>query len=84
VFSNVLDVIPLTQKEGGGVALARVLTCALIGLDGAVVECEVDISPGLFRMDIVGLPDAAVQEAKGVCALLFATVALPFPITASR
>ncbi|MCL4543702.1 MAG: YifB family Mg chelatase-like AAA ATPase [Chloroflexi bacterium] len=45
-------------------ALARVLTCALIGLDGALVECEVDIAQGLFKMEIVGLPDAAVQEAK--------------------
>jgi magnesium chelatase family protein len=44
--------------------LAKVLTCAVVGLEGAIVEVEVDISPGLPSFTIVGLPDAAVQEAK--------------------
>jgi len=44
--------------------LAKVITCAVIGLEGAIVEVEVDISPGLPSFTIVGLPDAAVQEAK--------------------
>ena len=44
--------------------LAKALTCAMIGLEGAVVEAEVDISPGLPAFNIVGLPDTAVQEAK--------------------
>jgi len=35
-----------------------------VGLDGAVVEVEVDISPGLPAFNIVGLPDTAVQEAR--------------------
>jgi magnesium chelatase family protein len=35
-----------------------------VGLDGFVVEAEADISPGLPAFTIVGLPDAAVQEAK--------------------
>jgi magnesium chelatase family protein len=41
-----------------------VLTCALLGLDGSLVEVEVDIAQGLFKMEMVGLPDAAVQEAR--------------------
>jgi magnesium chelatase family protein len=44
--------------------LAKVTSGAIIGLDGAVVEVEVDISNGLPFFAIVGLPDAAVQEAK--------------------
>jgi magnesium chelatase family protein len=44
--------------------LAKVISCAVVGLEGAVVEVEVDISPGLPSFTIVGLPDAAVQEAK--------------------
>jgi len=44
--------------------LAKVKSCALVGLEGATVEVEVDISPGLPVFTIVGLPDAAVQEAK--------------------
>ncbi len=44
--------------------LAKVNSCAVIGLDGEVVEVEVDISQGLPAFSIVGLPDTAVQEAK--------------------
>jgi magnesium chelatase family protein len=44
--------------------LAKVATCAVIGLDGALVEVEVDIGVGLPAFAIVGLPDAAVNEAK--------------------
>lgn len=44
--------------------LANAQTCAVIGLDGYVIQVEVDISPGLPAFNIVGLPDTAVQEAK--------------------
>jgi magnesium chelatase family protein len=44
--------------------LAKVKTCAVVGLDGFIVEAEVDISPGLPAFNIVGLPDTAVQEAR--------------------
>jgi len=44
--------------------LAKVRSGAIVGLDGAVVEVEVDISAGLPSFTIVGLPDAAVQEAR--------------------
>ncbi len=44
--------------------LAKSRTCAVVGLDGYIVEVEVDISPGLPAFNIVGLPDTAVQEAR--------------------
>ena len=44
--------------------LAKAKTCAVVGLDGFVVEVEVDISPGLPAFTLVGLPDTAVQEAR--------------------
>jgi magnesium chelatase family protein len=44
--------------------LARVYSCAVIGLEGVIVEVEVDISDGLPYIIIVGLPDAAVQESR--------------------
>ncbi len=44
--------------------LAKVNSCAVVGLDGALVEVEVDISQGLPAFTVVGLPDAAVQEAR--------------------
>jgi magnesium chelatase family protein len=44
--------------------LARVYSCAVVGLDGVVVEVEVDTGQGLPKVIIVGLPDAAVQESR--------------------
>ena len=43
--------------------LAKVTSGAIVGLDGAIVEVEVDILPGLPKTIIVGLPDAAVDES---------------------
>lgn len=45
--------------------LARVMSCAVVGLEGSLVEVEVDITrSGLPFMQIVGLPDVAVNESK--------------------
>ncbi|MFQ6029671.1 MAG: YifB family Mg chelatase-like AAA ATPase [Dehalococcoidia bacterium] len=44
--------------------LATAQTCAVVGLDGYIVQVEVDISPGLPAFNMVGLPDTAVQEAR--------------------
>lgn len=44
--------------------LAKVQSCAVIGLEGALVEVEIDLSNGLQAFTIVGLPDAAVNESK--------------------
>ncbi len=44
--------------------LATVNACAVIGLEGVVVEVEVDTGRGLPGITIVGLPDAAVQESR--------------------
>ena len=44
--------------------LAKTTTCALLGLDGTIVEVEVDIAPGLPSFTVVGLPDAAIQESR--------------------
>jgi magnesium chelatase family protein len=44
--------------------LARVFSCAVIGLDGVIVEVEVDFAAGLPCIVIVGLPDASVQESR--------------------
>jgi len=44
--------------------LAKVHSCAIVGLEGAIVEVEVDTSRGLPSFTIVGLPDTAVQESR--------------------
>lgn len=44
--------------------LSRINSCGLMGIDGFPVLVETDISNGMPTFEIVGLPDAAVREAK--------------------
>jgi magnesium chelatase family protein len=44
--------------------LATLLSSTLVGLDGRVIRVEVDVAPGLPGFAIVGLADAALQEAR--------------------
>src|SRR5512142_2316389 len=48
----------------GCLVLAKVNSCAIVGLDGALVDVEVDLSNGQPGFTIVGLPDTAVQESR--------------------
>src|ERR1035437_5336299 len=43
---------------------AKVLSSAVVGLDGVSVEVETDILNGLPAFTVVGLPDKAVEESK--------------------
>ncbi len=44
--------------------VVKVKTATLFGIEGKIVIAEADFSGGLPSFDIVGLPDAAVKEAK--------------------
>jgi len=44
--------------------LANILSSAVIGIDGYLVEVEVDITRGLPTFTIVGLPEVSVKESK--------------------
>lgn len=44
--------------------LAKVYSCAVVGVDGVLVEVEVDVGNGQPGIVVVGLPDTAVQESK--------------------
>lgn len=59
--------------------LAKVTSCAVVGLDGALIEVEVDIARGLPSMTIVGLPDTAVQESRERVRAAIKNTGLPFP-----
>jgi magnesium chelatase family protein len=59
--------------------LAKVTSCAVVGLDGVLIEVEVDISRGLPSMIIVGLPDLAVQESRERVRAAIKNSGLPFP-----
>ena len=59
--------------------LARVHAAALLGLEGAIVEVEVDTARGLPSFVIVGLPDAAVQESRERVQTAIKNAGLQFP-----
>jgi hypothetical protein len=44
--------------------LAKVFSAGLVGIDAYPIEIEVDVSWGLPKEVVVGLPDAAVKESK--------------------
>jgi magnesium chelatase family protein len=43
---------------------AKLKSASVLGIDGFVVEVEVDISNGLPLFELVGLPDSSVREAR--------------------
>jgi magnesium chelatase family protein len=59
--------------------LARVYSCAVVGLEGVIVEVEVDYTNGLPATIIVGLPDAAVQESRERVQTAVKNAGLHFP-----
>jgi magnesium chelatase family protein len=44
--------------------LARIDSCAVLGIDAHLVQTQVDVGPGMAAFTVVGLPDLAVQEAR--------------------
>lgn len=60
--------------------LSQVSSSAVLGIDAYIVEVEVDISSGLPRFDIVGLPDAAVQESRERVRAAIKNSGLEFPM----
>ncbi len=46
----------------------KILSATPLGVDARLVEVEVDVSFGMVRFDIVGLPDTAIKESsKRIC-----------------
>ncbi len=67
------------DDDGVAVRVPRVLGGALVGVDGVPVEVEVRISSQLPRVDIVGLPEAAVRESAARVRAAIAAVGQRFP-----
>jgi len=59
--------------------LSRITSAALTGVEGAAVEIEVRISSLLPRVDIVGLPEAAVRESAARVRAAIGAVGHRFP-----
>lgn len=73
-------VFNLSVKRGVYNLLVVVKSVGLSGLDGYMVDVEVDISSGLPGFEIVGLPSTAVKEAKDRVRAAVRNCGLHFPI----
>lgn len=60
---------------------ARVKSLGLFGIDSYKVEVEADLSSGLPRFDVVGLPDAAVKESRERVRASIKNCGLDFPVS---
>ena len=60
--------------------LARIFSAAVRGIDGYLVEVEVDISNGLPVFELVGLPDVSVREAKDRVRAALRNSGFEFPV----
>lgn len=60
---------------------AKIYSCAVNGIEGGVIEVEVDISNAPNAFVIVGLPDKAVDEAKERVRHAIRNAGLEFPRT---
>ena len=60
--------------------MSRILGAALSGVDGIPIEVEVRISSQLPRIDIVGLPEAAVRESAARVRAAISAIGRTFPL----
>ena len=60
-------------------SFSKIASVGLTGLDGYMVEVQTDLSNGLPAYEVVGLPDAAVREAKERVRVAIKNIGLSFP-----
>jgi len=60
--------------------LARVWSASIVGVDAVKVGVEVDVSGGLPKVAIVGLPDIAVQESRERVKSALKNAGFAFPV----
>ena len=59
---------------------AKLYSSTVLGVDGMIIEVELDISNGLPVFDVVGLPDSAVREARDRVRAAIKNSASHFPL----
>ncbi len=71
----------IVEGEKGGIKmLSKILSSGLLGIDGYLIDVEVDLSNGLPAFDLVGLPDSAVKEARERVRTAIKNSGFTFPI----
>ena len=61
--------------------VAKIRSLGLFGIGGYEVSAEIALSGGLPRFDVVGLPDAAVREARERVRASIKNIGLDFPVS---
>jgi magnesium chelatase family protein len=59
--------------------LARLTAAAVVGVESVAVSVEVDVSPGLPGLTMVGLPDTTVRESRDRVRTAIRNCGFPFP-----
>ena len=59
--------------------ISLIQTCGLAGIDGVIVQVQTDLAPGMPSFEIIGLPDAAVKEARDRCKAAINNSGYAFP-----
>lgn len=60
--------------------VSKVFSSGISGLDGFKIDVECSVNPGLSSVEIVGLPDASVKEAKERVLSAISSVGFDFPL----
>jgi len=61
-------------------ALARTLSVAVVGVEGQLVEVQADLADGLPGLTMIGLPDAALHEARDRIRAAVVNSGEPWPV----
>jgi len=64
---------------GGEIMYAKLHGASITGISGNITDIEVDIANGLPQIQIVGLPDSAIREAKERVRAAIKNSGFPFP-----
>lgn len=59
--------------------ITKINSCAFLGIDGVIIETEVDVTKSVPSFEIVGLPDAAIKESKERIRSALKNSKIPFP-----
>lgn len=60
--------------------VSRILSGAIYGIEGIIINVEVDVRTGMPAFDIVGLPDSAVKESRDRVKSAISNIGIDFPI----
>ena len=81
LFDSLISVPDSIFKKGGGDMVAKIRSLGLQGIGGYEVSAEIFLSGGLPQFDLVGLPDAAVKEARERVRASVKNCGLDFPVS---